>query len=519
MVVHAIVIRYANAMRSARPPDAHARPQRKKVEQRKPHASPSRFARLRGIALPFAFYSIQAIAQTDDVHPANDTQTEPPTQASAQTATPPGLWNRATLFGDIGGLRPWLGQYGITFGLQETSEYLNNLSGGTARGGAYDGVTEFSLGVDTQKAFGLDGGIFNVSGLQIHGTSISTRNLQTLQFASGIEADATTRLWELWYQQAFAAGRVDIKVGEQSVDQEFMTSEYASTFINATFGWSALPSVDLPAGGPTYPLASPGVRVRAMPGHQVTVLAGVFGSNPAGNGTGDPQRRDAHGTNFSLRDGALIIGEIQYAFNPPPANASDAQNAGLPGTWKLGFWYDTQSFDDQGFASNGVSLASPDSSGIPQSHHGNWSVYAVADQMVWRDSNGGPRSVGVFARLMGGPGDRNLVDFGANAGVTLTAPFRGRDNDVAGIAVGYARIGSHARDLASTTAQTVPGFPSRTAETVIEATYQYQIAPWWQLQGDAQYFFRPSGGIPNPDNPAERIGNAFVIGVRTTLTF
>jgi porin len=301
-----------------------------------------------------------------------------------------------------------------------------------------------------------------------------------------------------------------------------MTSEYANTFMNATFGWSALPSVDLPAGGPSYPLASPGVRVRATPSDKITVLAGVFGSNPAGNGTGDPQQLNAHGTNFSLRDGALIIGEIQYAFNPPPAGSADpadAQAAGLPGTWKLGFWYDTQSFDDQGIASNGVSLASPASSGIPLSHHGNWSVYAVADQMVWRDSNGGPRSVGVFARLMGAPGDRNLVDFGMNAGVTLKAPFKGRDNDVAGIAVGYAHIGSHARDLASATAQTTPGFPSRSAETVIEATYDYQIAPWWQLQGDAQYFFRPSGGIPNPDNPPERIGNEFVIGVRTTLTF
>jgi porin len=504
------------------------------TKKRKPRAWSLKFGRTFGFAMPFAFCSAQAIAQSDDASPAvhvpapASAQTAPNNAAqsaapdSAPAAAPTDLWNRATLFGDIGGLRPWLGRYGVSFGLQETSEYLNNLSGGTARGGAYDGLTEFSLGVDTQKAFGLPGGIFNVSGLQIHGTNLSTRNLQTLQFASGIEADASTRLWELWYQQSLAGGRIDVKVGEQSVDQEFMTSEYASTFMNATFGWSALPSVDLPAGGPSYPLASPGVRVRATPSDKLTVLAGVFGSNPAGNGIGDPQQLNAHGTNFSLRDGALIIGEIQYAFNPPPASSADpadAQAAGLPGTWKLGFWYDTQSFDDQGIASNGVSLASPASSGIPLSHHGNWSVYAVADQMVWRDSNGGPRSVGVFARLMGAPGDRNLVDFGMNAGVTLKAPFKGRDNDVAGIAVGYAHIGSHARDLASATAQTTPGFPSRSAETVIEATYDYQIAPWWQLQGDAQYFFRPSGGIPNPDNPPERIGNEFVIGVRTTLTF
>nr|WP_232243468.1 carbohydrate porin [Paraburkholderia sp. SOS3] len=529
MFVRPIVMHYANAMRSAlAPATARAIPSSLpliRLKKRKPCAWLLKSGRAFGFAVPFAFCSVQAIAQSDDASPAPHAPAQPSVQTAAPDSAPADLWNRATLFGDIGGLRPWLDRFGVTLGLQETSEYLNNLSGGTARGGAYDGLTEFSVGLDTQKAFGLPGGTFNVSGLQIHGTNLSTRNLQALQFASGIEADASTRLWELWYQQSLAGGRVDIKLGEQSVDQEFMTSEYASTFMNATFGWSALPSVDLPAGGPSYPLASPGVRVRATPGDKVTVLAGVFGSNPAGNGAGDPQQFNAHGTNFSLRDGALIIGEIQYAFNAPPASsgnsaaAADAPSAGLPGTWKLGFWYDTQSFDDQSIASNGVSLASADSSGIPQSHHGNWSVYAVADQMVWRDSNGGPRSVGVFARLMGAPGDRNLVSFGMNAGVTLKAPFEGRDNDVAGIAVGYAQIGSHARDLASATAQTTPGFPSRSAETVIEATYDYQIAPWWQLQGDAQYFFRPSGGIPNPDNPSERIGNEFVLGVRTTLTF
>ena len=67
--------------------------------------------------------------------------------------------------------------------------------------------------------------------------------------------------------------------------------------------------------------------------------------------------------------------------------------------------------------------------------------------MVWRPSADSPQSVGVFARVMGAPGDRNLVDLGINAGVTLKAPFKGRDNDVAGLAVGYAQIGSHAQGL------------------------------------------------------------------------
>ncbi|MFL9910819.1 carbohydrate porin [Paraburkholderia sp. RL17-337-BIB-A] len=440
--------------------------------------------------------------------------------AGQAPAAPTGLWDRSNLLGDMGGLRPWLGNYGVTFNLQETSEYLNNLSGGARRGGAYDGFTQFGIAVDTEKALGLPGGTFNVSALQIHGSNLSQRNLLTLQSASGIEADDATRLWELWYQQSLIGGKVDVKMGQQSLDQEFMVSQFATPFINATFGWPVLPSVDMPAGGPAYPLSSLGVRLRARPSDAWAVMAGVFDGNPAGSDTGDPQQQNRPGTNFNLRGGALFIGEVQYAINQPPANSSGTQATGLPGTYKLGFWYDTQNFADQRFDSTGLSLANPASNGVPANHRGDSSFYAVADQTVWQRGGDSPQSVGVFARVMGAPGDRNLVDLGVNAGVTLKAPFKGRDNDVAGLAVGYAKIGSRAQGLASDTASlTTPGYPSRSAETVVEVTYQYQVAPWWRLQADFQYVFRPAGGIPDPGNPSQRVGNEAIVGLRTNIVF
>ncbi|WP_206997597.1 carbohydrate porin [Trinickia mobilis] len=444
-----------------------------------------------------------------------------PAAGAAADQTPPaptGFWDRSNLLGDMGGLRPWLGNYGVTFGLQETSEYMANLSGGTRRGGAYDGVTQFGLGVDTQKAFGLPGGTFNVSAFQIHGTNLTSRNLQTIQNATGVEADASTRLWELWYQQSLLGGKVDVKVGQQSLDQEFMTSQYAGTFMNATFGWEIVPSADLPGGGPAYPLSSLGVRLRAQPTDAITVLGGIFDGNPA-PGNGDPQKLNSSGTNFNLHNGALVIGEVQYAINQPPSDPSAPKPSGLPGTYKLGFWYNSNHFADQGFDNTGLSLANPNSTGIPASHSGNYSIYAVADQMVWRPSADSPQAVGVFARIMGAPGDRNLVDLGVNAGVTLKAPFKGRDNDVVGLAVGYAHIGSHAQDLANAQGTITPGYPSRSAETILEATYLYQVTPWWQVQGDFQYAFRPAGGIPNPDNPSQRVGDEAIVGVRTTIAF
>ncbi|MBC8635184.1 carbohydrate porin [Caballeronia sp. EK] len=426
-----------------------------------------------------------------------------------------GFWTRETMLGDMGGLRPWLGKYGVTFQLTETSEYLANVRGGLGRGGAYDGLTTATVGIDTQKAFGLPGGQFNVSALQIHGTNLSTRYLGTLNTASGIEAEATTRLWELWYQQSFLDKRVDIKIGQQSIDQEFITSQYSATFINTMFGWPALPSYDMPSGGPAYPLSALGVRVRGQITPQLTALAGVFDGDPLGN---NPD--NLHGTNFNLHNGTLFIGELQYAINQPSDGEMVGMNSNkLPGTYKLGVWYNNNRFDDQRFDNTGLSLANPASTGVPQSHHGNYSFYAVADQMIWRPDPDEPRSIGVFTRLMGAPGDRNLVSFAANAGIVMKAPFKGRDDDSVGLAVTYIKVGNHVHDLDLDYRNFLNSpYGVRTQETTIEATYIYQVTPWWTMQADAQYTFNAGAG-QNPNDPTQPLRNTFVIGVRANLTF
>ncbi len=316
--------------------------------------------------------------------------------------------SRSNLLGDLYGLRPWLGTYGLSLGLQETSEVFGNVTGGVHRGADYDGLTIMSLGLDTAKAFGWSGGIFNVSALQIHGRDLSTDNLYTLQTASGIEADRATRLWEIWYQQSFLEGRFDVKIGQQSLDQEFIGSQYSSLFINTMMGWPLVPSVNLYAGGPAYPLSSLGIRLRGQPTGALTLLAGVFDDNPPGGPfDDDSQVRGAEqsGTRFNSNTGALFIAEAQYAINQPALGEMDYGNRkpGLPGLYKLGFWYDTGSFPDQRFDTLGLSLADPSSNGVAQLHPHNWSIYGVFDQMIWRPDPDGPRSIGVFARAMGAP--------------------------------------------------------------------------------------------------------------------
>src|SRR5271155_1567869 len=341
-----------------------------------------------------------------------------------------GISKSGYLLGDMWGLRPWLSQYGMSLAISETSEVLGNASGGVKQGAAYDGLTQMILQLDTQRAFNWYGGTFNISGLQIHGNNLSARNLDTLQTASGIEADRAIRLWELWYQQKFLAeDRLDVKLGQQSLDQEFMVSQNALLFVNTMFGWPMLPSADLPGGGPAYPLSALGVRARARLIDPVTVLAGVFNGSPVANNTGDPQRRDPSGVNFPVNGGALVIAEMQYSYPSLGSMVSADESQALSGTYKLGFWYDTENFPDQEYAD--------------VMHQGNYSIYAVMDQMIWNDPNDpdGDRAINFFARAMGTPlEDRNLIDFSMNAGFTFHEPIPHRGDDTCGIGMGYAKV-------------------------------------------------------------------------------
>jgi porin len=433
-----------------------------------------------------------------------------------------GLSRSSYLLGDMWGLRPLLSKGGVSLAISETSELLGNITGGVRQGADYDGLTQMDLQVDTQRALNFYGGTFNVSGLQIHGRSLSADNLDTLQTASGIEADRSTRLWELWYQQKFLEeDRLDVKVGQQSLDQEFMVSQEALLFVNTMFGWPMVPSADLPGGGPAYPLSALGVRARWRPTDSLTFLVGVFNGSPVSNNVGDPQQQNPSGTSFPLNGGALVIAEMQYAYPALGAMVYSDESQPLSGTYRLGAWYDSESFADQRFDNTGLPLADPASTGVPATHSGDYGIYGVVDQMIWHSEDDPDHALYIFARAMGTPqDDRNLIDFSLNLGLTLHDPIPQRDDDSLGIGMGLAKVSNRASDAdRDVGAFTGSYFPVRSTETFVEVTYQYQFTPWCQLQPDFQYVFNPGAGILNPTSPGSRIKNEAVIGMRIIILF
>ncbi len=427
------------------------------------------------------------------------------TGTAAAPSPAPELPEQKTLLGDLDGVRPWLAGYGASFDLSETSEVLGNFTGGVRQGAIYEGLSDLGFRFDLRPYYQWPG-VFFVRAYQIHGRGLSGNNVGNLATISSIEATRTTRLFELWFEQ-HVGDWLHIRVGQQNAGQEFIVSSTAQLFVNATFGWPTLPAADLPSGGPTYPLATPALRFKVDASDDLTFFAGAFNGDPAGPGSGDPQRRDPSGTALRTHDGVLALTEMRYH----PRNSDGA------GTYRLGAWFNSERFADQRFASNGVSLASPASTGRPRLYNGDFSLYAIIDQPLFRAGNS-DRGLSVFARAMGAPGDRNLVDLYLDGGATYKGIFG--DGDTLGLAAAYARIGPAARRLdADTAAFTGQPTPIRSSETALELTYQIPLLPWWQVQPDFQYIINAGGGIANPLSPSSRIGNALVGGLRTTIAF
>ena len=264
-----------------------------------------------------------------------------------------------------------------------------------------------------------------------------------------------------------------------SLDQEFMISQNANYFINTMFGWPMLPAADMPGGGPAYPLSALGARVRARPTDTITLLAGVVNGSPVANNSGDPQMRNPSGTSFPAqwrRAGDRGNAIRHHAVGPPAA--ADAIRSGSPALYKIGIWYDNENFADQRYDTTGLSLANPASSGIPASHRGDYAIYAIADQMIYRWSDDPGRNINLFLRPSIAPQqDRNFISFSLNAGLTVHGLVPGRNDDTFGFGAAFTRVSDSVTGLSLDTAYYNPGVfsPARTNETVIEATYQYQV--------------------------------------------
>lgn len=404
---------------------------------------------------------------------------------------------------------------GVKFAVTYIGEVLGNPTGGQKQSAVYEDRTNFAVDVDFQKLVGLKNLTFHANVFQIDGGGLSRGDLLNYMVVSGIEALPTTRLYEIWFEQKWA-DKFALRAGQLAADTEFMNAKYTDVFTNASLGWPAGFSLNMPSGGPSPPLAAMGARLRADVSDHLSLVGGVFDGNAAGPGPGDPQLRDRYGLNFRVNDPPLAIGEVQFLWN---AKKGDP---GLAGKFKIGGWRNFGDFSDQRLSTSGLSLADPASGGTPATLNGDFGIYSVFEQKLYRVGQDVDRGIGIFLRAIYSPPDRNIVDVYADAGVEFTGLSDQRPKDKFGIAAAYARVSPWARDLDFDFRQLAgPAWPVRSSESLLTAVYQYEIRGGWTLQPNFQYIIHPGGGATNPLQPgAGRVlANAAVFGLRTVVKF
>jgi porin len=312
----------------------------------------------------------------------------------------------------------------------------------------------------------------------------------------------------LWLEKKILDGAGSIRLGQLAADSEFFFSDLSTMFLQSDYPTAA--ANNQPGGGPAYPLATPGARLRFDLGKNkdTTLLFAIFNGDPAGPCPGDPDTCNRYGLNFRVRDPALLYGEAQFRWN------QGKDDTGLATQLKFGGWSHLGQFNDQRYDNNGVLLASAASSGVPAQHRGDWGIYGIIDQQLYRPKGGDAASgISAYARASLTPSDRNLVDTYLDGGVVFNGLVPNRPADKFGAAIIYARFSDSVRafDRDQVNFGTL-ATPPRDYEANLELTYVAQVVPGWTLQPVLTYIWHPSGaGIRYPD--------AQVAGVRSIVKF
>lgn len=409
--------------------------------------------------------------------------------------------------GDPFGIVQRLSDRGIEFRLSYITDVLGNVSGGARRGWVNQGLLEPSLQVDFERLAGLTGLKGYLNGFFIHNTGRIRRDYVGGQNTiAAIEAMPRIRLSEAWLEQSLWDGTVRLRAGQLAADVEYLFSDLSTMFLQSDF--PTIAALNLPGGGPAFPLATPGAMVAYRPSPRFEISAAIFDGN-----TGPPQRgvddqvRSRYNTNFRVKDPALLFAEARWRRNQEP------EATGLARTIKLGGWGHLGRFEDLRFAVDGSLLADPASVGVPLRRRATWGVYGILDQQLWRPEGGDALSgISVFGRVSVAPQDRSTIGFYADGGVVFANLIPGRPHDRFGASFIFAQYAQAARNFDRDLARlTGDSSARRTFEANLELTYLAEIRPGFDLQPVITHVWNPS------ETPGVR--NALVVGFRTRLLY
>jgi porin len=433
-------------------------------------------------------------AQIEEQGPRSDG----PIQSTLRNTLPDG--------GDPFGSVRDLSERGIDFRLSYIADALGNVRGGQRRGWIGQGLFEPSLRIDFERLAGIHGLRAYANGFFIHNTGRVRRDfVGGVNTIAAIEAMPRIRLSELWLEQSIANGLVRLRAGQLAADVEFFFSDLSPLFLQSDF--PTISALNLPGGGPAFPLATPGVLMQVVPNERLNFRAALFNGRVSRPGEDDDQVRNRYNTDFRIRDPGLLFAEARFRQNQAVGEE------GLARTVRLGGWAHLGRFDNQRRAADGTLLADTSGSGVPLRRRGTGGLYAVLDQQLWQPAGGDALSgVSLFGRFSVAPSDRSTIGFYIDGGMVFADLVPGRPHDRFGFSVIHARYAAAVRRFDQDLLRLDPDASAgrRVSETNLELTYLAEIAPGFDLQPVVTHIW----------NPSERPGrNALVVGLRTRILY
>lgn len=409
--------------------------------------------------------------------------------------------------GDWGGLRKDLYDKGYDFTLEYVGEAASNVKGGYDHDTTARYSDQFALGVkmDLEKILGWQGADFRFTVTERSGRNVGNDRISDPRagmFSSPQEVwgrGQTWRLTQMWYRQRYLDDKLDVKVGRFGPGEDF--NSFPCDFQNLAFCGSQVGNW---VGGIWYnwPVSQWAARVKWNFNPELYAQVGAFNQNPSNLETGNGFKLNGSGTK-----GTIFPVELVWS---PRVN-------GLPGEYRLGYYYSTAKADDVSEDVNGQQQAV--TGGDFKSHGSKHGWWVVAQQQLTSHNGDASRGLSVFANATVHDKATNFIDNYQQVGLVYKGLLDGRPKD--DIGVGLARI--HVNDDARRRADLIntlngigdydnPAFvPVQDTEYDAELYYGFHVTNWLTVRPNVQYIKHPGG--------VDQVDDAVVVGLKVQSKF
>ncbi len=361
----------------------------------------------------------------------------------------------------------------VTLSAVYVADIRSNVSGGIARGTRYLDNLDLQVAVDADRLVGWHGARLFLYSIYDNGASLSGDLVGDAQGISNIETNVrAARLFEAWVEQDVGRN-ASIKLGLYNLNSEFDTTQSGGLFLISSHGIGPDFSQSGRRGPSIFPVTSLAVRGEMKLGEhwlgRVAVLDGV---------PGDPSHPKRTAIALSSRDGALVVGEVDYLEHGTKA--------------AIGVWGYTARFDD---------IRSSDPA-APR--RGNKGAYVFAEHRLVGSRADDAHGLAGWLRFGVADTRFNRIGRYLGGGLVHTGIAPDRPDDQIGVSFASAGFGDrYRRD------QTGDGGVRDAHELVVEAVYNAVLTPWLSVQPDLQYVVNPGGYA--------QLDDAVVVGLRVKI--